>query len=312
MRFSSSAEALRADKGGRRFANASLAGLLPYLWLLVFFLIPFLIVLKISLSTAFYGQPPYEPSFDLSEGFAATVEKAKSLSFDNFLFLASDSLYWRAYLSSLELAAVSTIITLLIGFPIAHAMARAPRGVRPLLVALVIMPFWTSFLIRIYAWIGILKREGLLNALLLDIGAITEPLNILNTNGAVLIGIVYGYLPFMVLPLYAALERQDPALLEAASDLGSPPWLAFWQVTVRLAVPGIVAGSLLVFIPAVGEFVIPSLLGGSNTLMIGQTLWDEFFLNHDWPLASAVAIVLLVVLVVPITLFQRAQSRQAE
>ncbi|MCF3936744.1 ABC transporter permease subunit [Acuticoccus sp. M5D2P5] len=311
MPSSSNAEA-RAGRGGRRVLNASFVGLLPYVWLLVFFLIPFLIVLKISLSTAFYGQPPYEPVLDLAEGVGATWEKVKTLSLGNYTFLASDSLYVEAYLSSLKIAAIATVLTLLCGFPIAHAMARAPRGWRPLLIALVIMPFWTSFLIRVYAWVGILKREGLLNAVLLELGAIGEPLTILNTNFAVIVGIVYAYLPFMILPLYAALERQDPALLEAASDLGSPPWLAFWQVTVRLSVPGIVAGSLLVFIPAVGEFVIPNLLGGSNTLMIGQTLWNEFFLNHDWPLSSAVAVVLLVILVVPITLFQRYQAREVE
>nr|WP_211110443.1 ABC transporter permease subunit [Acuticoccus mangrovi] len=274
-------------------------------------MVPFLIVLKISLSEAVVAMPPYAPTFEGIGGVGDLLERLRALTLYNFAFLTEDALYWRAYLSSARIAALSTAITLLVGYPIAYAMARVPERWRPLVVAMVILPFWTSFLIRVYAWIGILKRDGLLNAALTQIGLISEPLTILNTNIAVIIGIVYAYLPFMILPLYASLERQDPALLEAAADLGSPPWLAFWQVTVRLSVPGILAGCLLVFIPAVGEFVIPSLLGGSDTLMIGQTLWDEFFLNRDWPLASAVAIVLLLVLVVPLTLFQRAQWREA-
>ncbi|UOM36962.1 ABC transporter permease [Acuticoccus sp. I52.16.1] len=281
----------------------------PYVWLLAFFLAPFLIVLRISFSEAVIAQPPYAPAFDLADGIPGLWAKVQEFTTYNYAFLAEDSLYWRAYLSSVRIAAVSTAVTLVIGFPMAYAMSRAPRRWRPLLLALVILPFWTSFLIRVYAWIGILKRDGLLNHFLLSTGVIGEPLTIMNTDLAVYIGIVYAYLPFMILPLYASLERQDPALLEAASDLGSPPWLAFWQVTVRLAVPGIMAGCLLVFIPAVGEFVIPNLLGGSDTLMIGQTLWDEFFYNRDWPLASAVAVLLVLVLVVPITIFQRAQAR---
>ncbi|MBJ3777843.1 ABC transporter permease [Acuticoccus mangrovi] len=292
-------------------APANLVAVLPFLWLLAFFLVPFLIVLKISLSEAVVAMPPYAPTFEGIGGVGDLLERLRALTLYNFAFLTEDALYWRAYLSSARIAALSTAITLLVGYPIAYAMARVPERWRPLVVAMVILPFWTSFLIRVYAWIGILKRDGLLNAALTQIGLISEPLTILNTNIAVIIGIVYAYLPFMILPLYASLERQDPALLEAAADLGSPPWLAFWQVTVRLSVPGILAGCLLVFIPAVGEFVIPSLLGGSDTLMIGQTLWDEFFLNRDWPLASAVAIVLLLVLVVPLTLFQRAQWREA-
>ena len=304
-----------APEGGRGFVpwlKSIAVALPPYLWLVVFFLVPFLIVLRMSFSEAVIAMPPYAPTFDLSEGVAGLWARVQEFTTFNYTFLAEDSLYWRAYLSSLRIAAISTVIALLIGFPIAHAMARAPRRWRPLLLALVIMPFWTSFLIRVYAWIGILKRDGLLNGILQWSGVISEPLTIMNTDLAVFIGIVYAYLPFMILPLYASLERQDPALLEAAADLGSPPWLAFWQVTVRLSLPGIVAGCLLVFIPAVGEFVIPSLLGGSDTLMIGQTLWDEFFSNRDWPLASAVAVILVLVLVVPITLFQRAQARQAD
>ncbi|MEM0906790.1 MAG: ABC transporter permease subunit [Pseudomonadota bacterium] len=291
--------------------QASLAAIAPFVWLLCFFLVPFLIVLKISFSEAVIAQPPYVPNFSLQSGITGLWASAQDFTRFNYEFLFEDSLYINAYLSSVSIAAVATAITLVVGYPIAYAMARAPAKWRPLLLALIILPFWTSFLIRIYAWIGILKRDGLLNELLLAVGLIAEPLTILNTNTAVYLGIVYGYLPFMILPIYAAIERQDRALLEAAADLGSPPYLAFWQVTVRLSVPGIVAGCLLVFIPAVGEFVIPDLLGGSDTLMIGQTLWNEFFRNRDWPLASAVAVLLVLVLVIPITLFQRAQSRGA-
>ncbi len=282
---------------------------IPYLWLLVFFLAPFLIVLKISLSETAIAIPPYLPVFNT---VAEIGTKLRELTFANYLWLTGDPLYVKAYLSSIRIAAVSAVAALVIGFPLAYAMARAPRGVRPLLLTLIILPFWTSFLIRVYAWIGILKPEGLLNQALLGTGVVAEPLAILNTDWAVFIGIVYSYLPFMVLPLYASLEKLDPALLEAAADLGSPPIKSFWQITVPLAVLGIVAGLMLVFIPAVGEFIIPDLLGGSGTLMIGKTLWNEFFINRDWPVASAVAIVLLAVLVVPIVLFQNAQSRTRE
>ena len=291
--------------------GAFFAALPPYVWLLVFFLAPFLIILKISFSEMAIAMPPYTPTFSLGNGIAGLWESVKAFTGFNYAFLLEDSLYINAYLSSLKIAAISTALTLLVGYPIAYAMARAPAGWRTLLLALVVLPFWTSFLIRVYAWIGILKRDGLLNEFLSALGLIGEPLTILNTNVAVYIGIVYAYLPFMILPIYASLLRQDRSLIEAASDLGSPPWLAFWQITVRLSLPGIFAGCLLVFIPAVGEFVIPSLLGGSETLMIGQTLWDEFFLNRDWPLSSAVAVLLVLVLVVPIALFQRAQSRSA-
>ena len=298
------------NRGGRQaWLPRRLAVLIPYAWLLVFFLAPFLIVMKIALSTTAIAIPPYQPVFD---GLSSLGGKVRQLSFDNFVWLTEDALYLKAYLSSVRIAAVSTALTLLIGYPIAYAMARAPARLRPVLVMMVILPFWTSFLIRVYAWIGILKQEGLLNQVLSALGLIGDPLVILNTNWAVYIGIVYSYLPFMVLPLYAALERQDPALLEAAADLGAAPARAFWQVTVPLSRPGIVAGSLLVFIPAVGEFVIPDLLGGSETLMIGKTLWSEFFSNRDWPVASAVAVVLLAVLIVPIVFFESAQTRAAE
>jgi putrescine transport system permease protein len=284
----------------------------PYIWLLLFFLIPFFIVFKISLSESEISIPPYTPVFDLFEGWEAIKAKIAELDFEKYGFIFSDDLYMAAYWSSLKIAAVATFLTLLIAYPLAYGMARAPREWQPTLMMFVILPFWTSFLIRVYAWIGILKNEGLLNAFLLHIGAISEPLQIMNTTTAVYIGIVYSYLPFMVLPLYASLEKIDGRLLEAAEDLGSPPWRAFWQVTFPLSIPGIVAGCFLVFIPAVGEFVIPDLLGGSETLMIGKTLWSEFFNNRDWPVASAVAVLLLLVLIVPIVAFQWAQQRARE
>ncbi|KQV43842.1 MULTISPECIES: ABC transporter permease subunit [unclassified Rhizobium] len=283
--------------------------IIPYAWLLFFFLIPFVIVLRISLSTTAVAMPPYTPVFDLSAGWSALVQGIKELSFDNYVWLTEDALYAKAYVSSLFIALVSTILTLLIAYPIAYGMARAPSGIRPTLLMLVILPFWTSFLIRVYAWIAILKPEGLLNQFLLSIGVISEPLIILNTNWAIYIGIVYSYLPFMVLPLYSALEKMDNSLTEAALDLGCTPISAFWRVTFPLSIPGVVAGCLLVFIPAVGEFVIPDLLGGSETLMIGKTLWNEFNANRDWPVSAAVATILLLILVVPIMFFQHAQSK---
>ncbi|TWH00607.1 putrescine transport system permease protein [Mesorhizobium sp. J18] len=284
----------------------------PYLWLLIFFLVPFIIVFKISLSTTAIAMPPYTPTFGLEGGISGLVEGLKELSADNYTWLLDDPLYINAYISSLVIAAVSTLITLLVGYPIAYGMARAPTALRPVLVMLVILPFWTSFLIRVYAWIGILKPEGLLNQFLLFTGIIDSPLVILNTTTAIYIGIVYSYLPFMVLPLYATLEKMDYSLIEAAQDLGCPPLTAFWKITFPLSLPGITAGCMLVFIPAVGEFVIPDLLGGSQTLMIGKTLWNEFFSNRDWPVSSAVAIILLLILVVPIMFFQRAQANARE
>ncbi len=284
----------------------------PYLWLLIFFLVPFLIVFKISLSDTATAIPPYVPVFDLSAGWEAFKESFAEFDFENYGFIASDRLYTDAYFSSVRIAAIATFLTLLIAYPLAYGMARAPREWQPTLLMLVILPFWTSFLIRVYAWIGILKQEGLLNLFLMNLGLISEPLTIMNTNTAVYIGIVYSYLPFMVLPLYASLEKIDQRLLEAAEDLGCPPWKSFWQVTFPLSIPGVVAGCFLVFIPAVGEFVIPDLLGGSDTLMIGKVLWNEFFNNRDWPVSSAVAVVLLLVLIVPIVIFQWAQQRQRE
>jgi putrescine transport system permease protein len=284
---------------------------IPYVWLLVFFLAPFLIVLKISLSEVTLGQPPYLPVFNT---IAEIPEKIRDLSFANYAYFFSYPLYWKAYLSSVWIALVSTFLALLVGYPIAYGMARARPTIRPILVMLVILPFWTSFLIRVYALIGILKPDGLLTLVLQSVGLLAdnEQVRIMNTNWAVYVGIVYSYLPFMVLPLYASLEKLDHTLLEAASDLGSPPWKSFWQITFPLSLPGVIAGCMLVFIPATGEFVIPDLLGGSDTLMIGKTLWDEFFHNRDWPMASTVATVLLIVLVVPIVFFQNTQAKNRE
>ena len=297
------------DRSGRR-----LVLLVPYLWLLVFFLVPFLIVLKISFSQIAVAMPPYTPTFSLSQGWDGFVAAFRQLSFDNYVWLTEDDLYIRSYLSSVWIAFVSTIITLLVGYPVAYGMARAPSQWRATLLMLVILPFWTSFLIRVYAWIGILKPEGLLTVVLQTIGLLSpdEQERILNTTTAVYIGIVYSYLPFMVLPLYSALEKMDASLLEAAEDLGCHPLKAFWVITFPLSLPGVIAGCFLVFIPAVGEFVIPDLLGGSGTLMIGKTLWSEFFNNRDWPVSSAVAVILLAVLIIPIVLFQRAQQRAQE
>src|SRR5438067_2907154 len=280
------------------------AVIVPYVWLIAFFLVPFLIVFKISLSETTIAQPPYRPVLDFSESWEGLTRFLGALSFDNYLALASDRLYLAAYLKSLEVAAFSTLMLLVLGYPFAYGMARAPRRLQPMLVMLVVLPFWTSFLIRVYAWINILQRDGLFNQALLMLGLVEAPVGWLSTNTAVYIGIVYSYFPFMVLPLYAALEKIDVSLHEAAADLGAPPWKAFWTVTVPLSRPGIVAGSLLCFIPIVGEFVIPDLLGGSATLMIGQTLWTEFFANRDWPLASAVAVALLCLLIVPILFYQ--------
>lgn len=285
---------------------------LPYAWLLALFLVPFGIVLKIALSDYAISIPPYTPVLDLTEGWAGLRAFLAALDFENFIWLTEDDLYWKAYLSSLRIAVISTGLTLLVAYPMAYAMARAAPAWRPTLLMLVILPFWTSFLIRVYAWMGILGQEGYLNQLLLATGLISDPLTILNTQLAVYIGIVYTYLPFMVLPIYASLERMDDSLLEAAEDLGCSRLSAFWRITVPLSRPGVIAGGLLVFIPVMGEFVIPSLLGGSGTLMIGKVLWEEFFQNRDWPVASAVAIILLLVLIIPIVLFQRNEQRQRE
>ncbi|MDR7037350.1 putrescine transport system permease protein [Methylobacterium sp. BE186] len=291
---------------------AALVRLPPLLWLGAFFLVPFAITLKISLSEPATAMPPYLPVLDWQGGVEGWTSFLEALHFGNYEMLASDALYRDAALSSLLLALSATGLLACIGTPLAYAMARAPARLQPLLVALLVVPFWTSFLIRVYAWIAILKPEGLLNAALLRIGLIREPLELLNTQAAVMIGLVYAYLPFMVLPLYAVTSRIDPSLREAASDLGASPTRIFWTVTLPLSLPGLVAGMLLCFIPMVGEFIIPDLLGGSDTLMLGRVLWSEFFSNRDWPLASAVAILLLVILVGPVVLFREAETRRGE
>ncbi len=291
---------------------ARLAALAPYLWMVLFFLVPSAFVVKISLSQTAIAQPPYLPVFAWLSGLGAIKDAFAALSLDNFRLLISDDLYVLSYLRSLLVAAVSTALLLLIGYPIAYGMARLPRAWQGVAMMLVIVPFWTSFLIRIYAWINILQHDGLLNNVLLTLHLISAPVVWLSTDSAMYLGIVYSYLPFMVLPLYATLAKLQPSLLEAAADLGAPPRHAFWLVTFPLSLPGVGAGVLLCFIPIVGEFVIPDLLAGSDAMMIGQTLWLEFFTNRDWPLAAALAVLLLGVLLLPLSIYQRLQRRQLE
>jgi len=291
---------------------ARLAAAAPWLWMVLFFLVPFGFVLKISLSQTAIAQPPYLPVFDVTAGFAALKTAFAALSLDNFRMLATDEIYITSYLRSLVVALVSTAILLAIGYPIAYGMARLPRRWQGVAMMLVIVPFWTSFLIRIYAWINILQHDGLLNKILLALHVVPAPVVWLSTDSAMFLGIVYSYLPFMILPLYATLARMEPALLEAAADLGASRLGAFWLVTFPLSLPGVAAGVLLCFIPIVGEFVIPDLLAGSNALMIGQTLWLEFFTNKDWPVASATAVVLLALLLLPLLVYDRLQRRQLE
>jgi putrescine transport system permease protein len=284
-----------------RLGRALLIGL-PFAWLSLFFLLPLLIVVKISLAQSAIGIPPYTPL--LTHGHV-------SVSGANYILLVRDELYLRAYGGSLANAAVATLLCLLLGYPIAHAIVQTARPVRQVLLFLVMLPFWTSFLIRVYAWIAILKPNGLLNHLLLTLGLIRTPLPLLNNAFSVELGLVYSYLPFMILPLYGSLSAIDENLVDAAADLGARPWRAFVGVTLPLSLPGVAAGALLVLIPAIGEFVIPDLLGGPNTLMIGKVLWDEFFENRDWPMASAVAVALVAGLAVPILLAQRFLDREA-
>ncbi|SBS30457.1 Putrescine transport system permease protein PotH [Marinomonas spartinae] len=276
--------------------------LVPMLWLAAFFFIPFLVVFNISFTESAIAVPPYTSIFQWD---ATNTYATLKLNLGNYLFLFETSFYLDAYLSSIKIAGISTLITLLIGFPIAYFIARSSSTMRAVLLALVILPFWTSFLLRVYAWMGLLQKNGLINELLVSLGLVQHPVTMLQTDFAVYLGIVYTYLPFMILPLYTCLEKMDMSLVEAAQDLGAKPYQSFLHITLPLAKPGIIAGCLLVFIPAVGEFVIPALLGGSNTLMIGRVLWDEFFLNRDWPLASAVAIVMLLLLVGPIILMRK-------
>jgi putrescine transport system permease protein len=276
----------------------------PYLWLLVFFLAPFAIILKISFADPVIALPPFTPFFD--------EDGRPDATFGNYIFLLTDKLYIVTYLKSVFMAATATLLCLLLGFPMAYAIARAEATTRNILLLLIILPFWISFLLRVYAWMGLLNNYGVVNNALLAIGLIDQPLQLIYTDFAVYIGLVYSYLPFMILPLYATLERMDPDLLDAAQDLGASPSEAFRDITWPLARPGVIAGCLLVFIPAMGEYVIPYLLGGPDSMMIGRVLFDEFFVNRDWPLASSVAIVLLVLLVVPIVFLQRNQARDLE
>jgi len=276
---------------------------LPYAWLVLFFLVPFFLVFKISFSDPIVGQPPFTSLFNPGDsGFI-------HITWDNYRFLFEDDLYLVSYLKSVQIAFISTLLCLLLGYPLAYAIARAQHPWRNVLLLLIILPFWTSFLLRVYAWMGVLGDHGLINNLLLWLGFIRQPLKILYTDLAVYLGILYSYLPYMVLPLYASLERLDPDLHEAAADLGAAPLIVFRDITLPLSLPGIIAGSMLVFIPAIGEFVIPSLLGGLDSLMIGRTLYDEFFSNRDWPVSAAVATVLLLLLVLPIMVFQHYQAR---
>jgi putrescine transport system permease protein len=285
---------------------------IPYAWLVAFFLVPFLIVLKISLSQTAIAQPPYMPVLDLAAGWPGVRTFFAALSLDNYVLIGSDPLYLLSYVKSVEIAAFSTLILLVIGYPIGYAIARMPRRWQAALVLLIVLPFWTSLLIRIYAWMNILQHDGPLNQVLMALSIVNEPPAWLATDTAIYIGIVYSYLPFMVLPLYATLEKLDESLLEAAADLGCPRWKIFWLVTLPLSSSGMLAGVLLCFIPIVGEFVIPDLLGGSQSPMIGQTIWMEFFGNKDWPAASAVAVVLVCLLVTPIVVYQNQAMRAVE
>jgi putrescine transport system permease protein len=291
----------RAD-GRYRWLSAAVA--VPWFWLVLFFLAPFAIIVKISLADPLVAQPPFTALID----WAAQGWDRIHLTFDNYLFLFQDHYYAIIYLSSIKLAAISTLLCLLLGYPMAYFIARQPARRRNLLLLGIILPFWISFLLRVYAWIGLLNTHGVINSFLQWLGVVDQPLSLIYNDFAVYLGIVYSYLPFMILPLYANLEKQDLDLQDAAADLGARRWQVFRDVTLPLSMPGVIAGSLLVFIPAIGEFIIPALLGGSDTLMIGRVLWDEFFINRDWPVASAVSVVLLLILVVPMMWFQKTQS----
>lgn len=295
-------------RAGAKGFGRGLVLALPFGWLILFYLVPFALVAKVSLSQSVLAQPPYRPLFDWRDP-AGFIDKVHQLSAAAYVGLTQDSLYLQSYLNSLIIAALSTALTLLIAYPFALAIARAPRRWRMPLLLLAVAPFWTSFLVRVYAWILLLKDEGLVNNALIALGILHEPLHIFATNTAVVIGIVYSYLPFMILPLYVALDRLDKVLWEAAADLGAAPFGVFRRVTLPLSLPGIIAGCLMVFIPAVGEFVVPDLLGGSETLMIGSTLWNDFFANRDWPTASAAAVVLLILLIGPLALYENRQMQ---
>jgi putrescine transport system permease protein len=294
---------------GRRlgFSGRGMVVALPFVWLLLFFVVPFIIVLKISFSDVDLAIPPYKPLLE----WVGRHTLAIKLNFDNYAFLFTDSLYLKAFVNSIKVAFVSTVFCLLIGYPMAYGIARASPRARNILLLLVILPFWTSLLLRVYAWIGLMKANGVINNVLMSLGIIHEPLAMLYTPFAMYVGIVYSYLPFLILPLYSNLEKMDWQLLEAAEDLGCKPWQAFYKITLPLSRNGILAGSMLVFIPATGEFVIPALLGGPNALMIGRILWDEFFANRAWPVASAVAILMLIVLVPFMMWYQSVQARES-
>jgi putrescine transport system permease protein len=280
----------------------------PLVWLVLFFLAPFFIVAKISLAELAIASPPFTPMIEWLDGGVVTIR----LVFDNFAYILNDSLYFDTYVNSLKISVTSTIICLLLGYPIAYAIVRSGPVAKPLLLFAIILPFWTSFLLRVYAWMGLLADQGTINNLLLRLGLIDEPIRMLYTEFAVYVGIVYTYMPFMILPLYANMEKLDGSLNEAAADLGSRPTNTFFRVTLPLTMPGIIAGSLLVFIPATGEYVIPDLLGGGNVQMIGRVLFNEFSSNSDWPVAAAVAIVLLFLLVIPIIIFQYFQGKASQ
>lgn len=279
----------------------------PFLWLSVFFLLPFIFVAKISVAEAELAIPPYTAMFD----WADSVLNIR-ISLYNFQWLLDDPIYIQAYWNSIRMAFWSTVFCLMLGFPMAYAIAKAPKDKQTVWLLLVLLPSWTSFLIRVYAWMGLLKNNGLINNFLMWLGIIDDPIQMINTNFAVYIGIVYSYLPFMVLPLYANLVKHDNALLEAAADLGAGHFSRFFRITLPLSINGIVAGSMLVFIPVVGEYVIPELLGGTETIMIGKVLWQEFFNNRDWPVASALALIMVIILIVPITLFHRFQNKEVK
>ncbi len=280
----------------------------PFFWLLIFFLLPFFIVLKISLAESLIAVPPFSPLLEFAEEGVLSIQ----LVFENFAYLWEDEFYVKTYFNSLKISTISTVLCLLLGYPMAYGIVRAQPTAKNILLLMVILPFWTSFLLRVYAWMGLLADQGTINSFLIWMGVIDEPMRMLYSEFAVYVGIVYSYVPFMILPLYANMEKLDITLHEAAADLGARPMITFRTVTLPLTIPGIVAGCLLVFIPATGEFVIPDLLGGGNVLMIGRVLYNEFNSNHDWPVASAVAIVLLVVLVVPMMIYQYVQSKESE
>lgn len=286
----------------------SIVIIIPYLWLLIFFLMPFVIVLKISIAESIIARPPVSPLFDFAEEGLVNIR----IIWDNFYLILSDEFYALTYVNSLRIAAIATLITLIIGYPLAYAIARATPTARNILLLMVILPFWTSFVLRIYAWMGLLRDTGVINSTLIGMGIIDEPIIMMGTETVVILGIVYSYLPFMVLPLYANMEKLDSSLREAAADLGAKPIATFLTVTLPMTIPGIIAGSLLTFIPATGEYVIPDILGQGNVNMIGRVLYDEFTSNRDWPVASAVAIALLIILVAPIMYYQHIQSKQVE